>query len=109
MSPGNPGRPRATVIAAAAIAAAALAAVAHQEAGAARDRRRFPAPGRLVDVGGCRLHLVEAGKGTPAVVVVTALGDSVLLWMRIQRELAAEMRVILYDRAGVGFPVKSTC
>lgn len=85
--------------AAAAVAVSSLASAAYQEAAAALDRRRFPPPGRLVDIGGRRLHLREAGDGSPAVVIVPALGDNVLLWTRIQRELAAEMRVCVYDRA----------
>ena len=103
MTTGIPARPRAAVIAAAAISATALSSVAYQEAAAARDRRRFPAPGRLVDIGGRRLHLLDAGEGSPAVVVVPALGEGGLTWIRIQRELAAELRVVLCDRAGTGW------
>lgn len=86
-----------------AIAAAALSSTVYQEAAAAHDRRRFPAPGRLVDVGGRRLHLLESGRGTPTVVIVPALSDNVLVWMRIQRALDSEMRVCVYDRAGIGW------
>jgi pimeloyl-ACP methyl ester carboxylesterase len=41
--------------------------------------------------------------GSPAVVVVPALGTSVLEWMHIQRELAPGTRVCVYDRAGIGW------
>jgi pimeloyl-ACP methyl ester carboxylesterase len=85
------------------VAAGALASALYQEAAAARDRRRFPPPGRLIDVGGRRLHLLDAGAGTPAVVVLSALADSALCWVPVQRKLAAEMRVCLYDRAGAGW------
>jgi pimeloyl-ACP methyl ester carboxylesterase len=34
---------------------------------------------------------------------VPALGDSGLIWQRIQRSLAPEVRVCLYDRAGIGW------
>lgn len=94
---------RAALSGAAIMAAAGLASSAFQEAAAARDRRRFPPPGQLVDIGGRRLHLLEAGQGSPAVVVVGALADGVMSWPRVQRALAAEMRVVLYDRAGVGW------
>jgi pimeloyl-ACP methyl ester carboxylesterase len=103
MNSGIPRRPRAAVIVAAAVSTAVLSSIAYQEAAAARDRRRFPAPGRQVDVGGRRLHLLEAGEGSPAVVVVPAIGEGGLAWVRIQRELAAEMRIVLYDRAGTGW------
>jgi len=82
---------------------AALASSAYQEAAAARDRRRFAPPGRLVRVHGRNLHLLDAGQGTPTIVIVPALGCGVLFWERIQRELATGMRVIVYDRAGLGW------
>ncbi len=80
-----------------------LASAAYQEAAAARDRRRFTPLGRLVSVGGRRLHLLEEGHGPPTIVVVPALGEGVISWVRVQRELAAEMRVVVYDRAGIGW------
>ena len=86
------------------IALAGGASAIYQRAGDARDRRRFAPPGRLVDIGGRTLHLLQAGSGSPVVVVVVAaMADNVLMWTRIQRELAGEMRVCLYDRAGIGW------
>jgi hypothetical protein len=73
----------------------------YQSVAEACDRRHFPQPGRLVDIGGRRMHLTDEGAGSPAVVVVPALGTSVLEWMHIQRELAPDVRVCVYDRAGV--------
>jgi hypothetical protein len=55
-----------------------------------RDRRRYPPPGGLVDIGGRRLHLLERGTGSPAVVIVPALADNILGWIRIQRGLAPD-------------------
>ena len=69
----------------------------------ARDRRRFPPPRRLADVGGRFLHLLEAGTGSPAVVIVPAIGGNVLDWLAFHRELARDMRVCVYDRAGFGW------
>ena len=86
--------------------AAALASSVYQEAAAALDRRRFGPLGRLVSVNGRMVHLLEAGKGP---TIVPALGSGVMSWERFQRDLAPEMRVVVYDRAGIGFPVKSTC
>ena len=54
---------------AAAAAALGLANAAYQAAGEAEDRRKLPPPGRLVDVGGCLLHIMCAGQGGPAVVI----------------------------------------
>lgn len=88
---------------AAAIAAAGAASAAYQQIAEAADRHRFPPPGRLVDIGGRRMHLLAAGGGSPAVVIIPALASNVLEWVRVQRAAAAETTVIVYDRAGVGW------
>jgi pimeloyl-ACP methyl ester carboxylesterase len=87
----------------AAAAAAGMASFTYQRIAEARDRRRFPAPGRMVDIGGRRLHLVTAGEGLPAVVILPALADNVLQWLRIAEEVASETQVCVYDRAEVGW------
>jgi pimeloyl-ACP methyl ester carboxylesterase len=79
------------------------ASFAYQRLAEARDRRRFPPPGRLVDIGGRRLHLVEMGEGTPAVVIIPALADNVLQWLPIADGCASQTRICLYDRAGLGW------
>lgn len=85
------------------VAAAAFASAAYQRVTDAADRRRYPAPGQLVDIGGRRLHLLAAGRGAPAVVIVPALGSNVLEWMRVLRTASAETTVCVYDRAGLGW------
>ena len=72
----------------------------YQMGAAVRDRRRYRPPGRLVDVGGMRLHLREMGEGHPAVLLDSALGGSSMSWYRIQPELAQFTRACAYDRAG---------
>ena len=89
--------------AAMAVAAAGLVSAAYQQAADAADRRRFPPPGRLADVGGRRIHLLARGEGTPAVVIVPALASNVLEWVRVQRAAATKTTVCVYDRAGVGW------
>ena len=84
-------------------AAAGMASFTYQNVAEARDRRRFSPPGRLVDIGGRRLHLVTAGEGSPTVVIIPALADNVLLWMRVLEGVAAETQACVYDRAGVGW------
>jgi hypothetical protein len=64
--------------AAMAVAATGLVSAAYQQAADAADRRRFPPPGRLADVGGRRIHLLARGEGTPAVVIVPVLASNVL-------------------------------
>jgi pimeloyl-ACP methyl ester carboxylesterase len=61
-----------------------------------------PPPGRLIDVGGHRLHLHCEGTGA-AVVMDAALGASSLSWTYVRPEVAAFARACAYDRAGFGW------
>src|SRR2546426_8375789 len=60
-------------------------------------------PGRQLDVGGHRLHLLCAGSGTPAVILDAALGASSLSWSLVLPGIAGVTRVCAYDRAGMGW------
>ena len=82
---------------------AALLGALYQALGIRRDRKRFPPPGRLVDLGGRRLHLLESGSGAPAIVLEAGLMSTVLSWSNLQSELAESYRVVSYDRAGLGW------
>ncbi|HMH92226.1 MAG TPA: alpha/beta hydrolase [Streptosporangiaceae bacterium] len=99
----GPGWHRSAAAIAGVATAAALSSAAYQEISAARDRRRYPPPGCLVDVGGRRLHLLAAGQGSPAVVIVPAMCDGVLTWTRVQQALAAGTLACVYDRSGIGW------
>lgn len=61
-----------------------------------------PPPGRLVDIGGHRLHLHCLGSG-PAVVFDSALGASSISWTYVQPEVARFATACAYDRAGFGW------
>lgn len=61
------------------------------------------APGRLVDVGGHRLHVHCVGAGTPTVVIDGGAGTWSIHYGHIQAALAGEVRVCTYDRAGLGW------
>lgn len=74
-----------------------------QTVGRYRDRRRFPPPGRLVDIGSRRLHLYEQGTGSPAVILEAGIAGSSLGWALVQPEIAKTTRVCSYDRAGLGW------
>jgi pimeloyl-ACP methyl ester carboxylesterase len=86
-----------------AAAAVGAASAAYQRLREAMDRRQLPPPGRLVDIGGRRLHLWRAGVGDPTVVIIPALGDSALQWAGVQRALQPELSVCLVDRPGLGW------
>jgi pimeloyl-ACP methyl ester carboxylesterase len=61
-----------------------------------------PAPlGKLVDVGGYRVHLYCTGTGSPTVVIVGA-GFS-FNWGLIQPEVAKFTQVCSYDHSGIGW------
>src|SRR5262245_25390781 len=61
---------------------------------------RYSVPGKLVDVGGRRLHINCVGEGSPAVVMEAGAGDFSFDWSLVQPEVARFTRVCSYDRAG---------
>lgn len=75
----------------------------YQLLGQHRDVSMYPAPGRLVEVGGYRLHIYRSGSGAIPVVLVAANGGGVLDWYKVQPEVAKFTQVISYDRAGMGW------
>jgi len=60
----------------------------------------LPPPGRLVEIGGHRLHLNCTGAGKPTVILEEGAGGGSLNWTWIQRKVAATTRVCSYDRPG---------
>lgn len=81
----------------------ALLGLAYQALGTRRDRKIHPPPGRFVDLGSHRLHLLESGQGSPAILLEAGLMSTVLSWTELQRELSRSFRVVSYDRAGLGW------
>jgi pimeloyl-ACP methyl ester carboxylesterase len=57
-------------------------------------------PGKLVDLGGHRLHVNCTGKGAPTVVIENGLGDFSFDWVLVQNPVSRFTRVCTYDRAG---------
>src|SRR5688572_24958117 len=74
----------------------------------AQQRELPPAPGRLVDVGGRRLHVMCSGQGAPTVVLEAGASSFAIDWTLVQRELSRTSRVCSYDRAGMGWSDSST-
>ncbi len=85
------------------IAGCIAAGFVYEAIGAARDRRRFPAPGRLFNVGGSHLHINIQGTGSPVVVLEAGVAGSSLGWALVQPELARFTCTAAYDRAGLGW------
>jgi pimeloyl-ACP methyl ester carboxylesterase len=85
--------------AALAILVISLSVVAQQPT----DTRAYPPPGKLVDVGGWRIHLYCTGESkpdTPTVVLESGSGDFSFEWSLVQPGVARFTRVCSYDRAG---------
>jgi pimeloyl-ACP methyl ester carboxylesterase len=59
-----------------------------------------PAPmGRLIDLGGYRLHLYCTGGGRQTVVLSPGSGDFSFAWYLVQKDVSSFARVCSYDRA----------
>ncbi|WP_263416163.1 alpha/beta fold hydrolase [Terriglobus albidus] len=68
----------------------------------AMDRLPSPPPlGRLVDVGGYRVHVYCTGKGSPAVIITGAGYSSD--WGLVQPAIASFTQVCTYDHAGIAW------
>jgi pimeloyl-ACP methyl ester carboxylesterase len=67
-----------------------------------------PAPGRLIDVGGRKLHLLCSGQGSPTVVLEAGASAFAIDWTLVQQEMARTNRICSYDRAGSGWSEAST-
>jgi pimeloyl-ACP methyl ester carboxylesterase len=63
----------------------------------------YPPHGKLVDVGGYRLHLDCAGRGGPTTVLIAGAGDFSFDWSLVQPGAARFGRVCSYDRAGLAW------
>lgn len=62
-----------------------------------------PPPGRLVDIGGRKLHLICSGSGLPTVVLEAGASSFAIDWTLVQSQIARTNRVCSYDRAGMGW------
>jgi pimeloyl-ACP methyl ester carboxylesterase len=81
----------------------ALAGTTYQGVTTSLERRRYPHPGRLVDVGGHQLHIHCTGRGTPIVVLEAPASGLSESWAPVQAAVDKVTRVCSYDRAGMGW------
>lgn len=80
-----------------------IAGFVYQTIAEAIDRRSYPPPGLLVDIGGRHMHLQCAGTGEPVVILEGGLGGFSPDWFWVQNAVAGDTRVCSYDRAGFGW------
>lgn len=60
-------------------------------------------PGRMVDIGGYKLHLHCTGQGSPTVIFENGLGDIFSDWALVQPEVSKFTQACSYDHAYEGF------
>ncbi|HYN06406.1 MAG TPA: alpha/beta hydrolase [Vicinamibacterales bacterium] len=77
--------------------------VFYQAVSVRREAGRFPPPGRLVDIGGRRLHLLCIGEGSPVVIFESSGFGNALSSSKAREEIGARTRVCSYDRMGTGW------
>lgn len=80
-----------------------LLGATYQGVATALERRQFPHPGRLIDIGDRQLHIYCAGAGTPVVVLEAPAAGLSAAWGWVQPAVAMTTRVCSYDRAGLGW------
>jgi pimeloyl-ACP methyl ester carboxylesterase len=88
-----------------------LAGATYQGVATALERRKYPHPGMLVDVGGHQLHIYCTGEqkaSAKSSVISTVIleapeGGMSAEWGWVQAALSRNSRVCSYDRAGLGW------
>lgn len=80
-----------------------LASAIYQFAATQADAQKYPPRGRMVDVGGFKMHLLCTGAGSPTVVLENGHGAGSFGWGSVPLETAKFTRVCVYDRAGIGW------
>ena len=62
----------------------------------------YPPPGKMVDVGGHRMHILCSGTGSPTVVLEAGLDvGGIIGWSLVQDSIALTTRTCAYNRAGI--------
>jgi pimeloyl-ACP methyl ester carboxylesterase len=84
------------------IALVLLVGAGYEAFGRRQSARQYPAPGKLVDIGGRHMQLDCRGTGSPTVVFESGLdiGGS-MSWSAVHDSIAATTRACAYSRAGI--------
>ena len=99
----NPRVRRILVSATVVVVVILLAGATYQGVATALERREFPPPGHMIDVGGHQLHLYCTGDGAPVVILEAPGMIPSAAWGWVQQSVAKRTRVCSYDRAGLGW------
>src|SRR5258708_34307889 len=65
--------------------------------------QEYPPPGRLIDIGGRKLHLYCTGKRGPTVILMAGGGAFSIDWTLVQPKVAKDTGVCSYERAGLAW------
>jgi len=63
----------------------------------------YPPLGKLIDIGGRKLHLNCTGAGSPTVILESGASSFAIDWTLVQPAVSRANRVCAYDRAGYGW------
>lgn len=87
------------------LVAGIVAGVSYQQLGLIGDARDHPAPGRMIDIGTHRLHLLCAGPEGQGPTVLLEAGATFIStgWHWVMDDLSQDTRVCTYDRSGMGW------
>ncbi|WP_299361232.1 alpha/beta hydrolase [Winogradskyella sp.] len=69
------------------------------------QEKQYPAPGKLVDIGGYNIHLIVQGEDTsgPTVVFFHGAGDIALIWNLVLPKVGSFATAVAIDHAGEGW------
>jgi CubicO group peptidase (beta-lactamase class C family)/pimeloyl-ACP methyl ester carboxylesterase len=81
----------------------AAAGAAYEAIASSRYAAAYPPPGRMVDVGGHRLHISCVGEGNPTVIFESGPANMSADWANVQPVVGAATRTCAYDRAGIAW------
>jgi pimeloyl-ACP methyl ester carboxylesterase len=86
-----------------AVLVAALLGAGYEAVHRHREQKLYQPPGKLIDMGGYKLHLYCTGQGSPTVLLEFGADGSYLDWRDVQPGVSQITRVCSYDRGGYGF------
>lgn len=89
------------------LAALPVTGFLYQYASSCYENYAYTPLGKMVDIGGYKLHIYDTGIGGPTVILDAGMGCNSLDWCLIQSELSKFTRVCSYDRAGMGWSEES--
>src|SRR5215472_3833071 len=86
------------------LAVSTIGGATYEATASARDRLMYPPPGKLIDIGGRKLHINCIGQGPPTVILDAGLGDSSVTGSLCSRRSPSSRRSALmialaWDRA----------